>query len=134
MAINTRSDSFAPNCHILDPMATKFAGDGRIGPEGRIVVPAEVRRHLGLAAGDKVRFVMYDDGRVELITPRMMIEALWANNQTSSDVDSGQVIRDMRVADLAMAASSESDQEDLTDEADEPERRAKLLEMLGLSR
>jgi len=134
MAILKHIDNHVLNCHILETMASKITGDSRLSPEGRVVVPSEVRRHLGLACGDRVRFVMFEDGRVELITPRMMVEALWANNHAGDDVDSGEVIRRMRNADQVTAALAESEQTlDMADEADEPQRTAAVLAALGLS-
>jgi hypothetical protein len=77
---------------------------------------------------------MFEDGRVELITPRMMVESLWANNHADADVDSGEAIRRMRDADHVSAALSESEQTaDIADEADEPQRTAAVLNTLGLS-
>lgn len=32
--------------------------------DGQLTLPDDVRRHLGLAAGDRVAFVIEDDGRV----------------------------------------------------------------------
>ena len=134
MTILNQIDNSRMNCHILTHMASKITGDSRLSPEGRVVVPSEVRRHLGLAAGDRVRFIMFEDGRVELITPRMMVESLWANNHADTDVDSGDVIRRVRDADHASAALSESEQTaDTADEADEPQRTAAVLAALGLS-
>ena len=38
----------------------------RIASKGRITIPAEVRRYFGLATGDKVVFIIGDDGvRIE---------------------------------------------------------------------
>jgi AbrB family looped-hinge helix DNA binding protein len=37
-----------------------------ITSKGQITVPAEVRRRLGLTAGDKMAFVMEDDGTVRV--------------------------------------------------------------------
>jgi len=134
LAILNLIDNSRTDCHILGHMAAKITGDSRLSPEGRVVVPSEVRRHLGLAAGDRVRFIMFEDGRVELITPRMMVESLWANNHADADVDSGEVIRRMRDADHVSAALSESEQTaDIADEADEPQRTAAVLTTLGLS-
>ena len=134
MSILNPIDNSRLNCHILGHMASKITGDSRLSPEGRVVVPSEVRRHLGLAAGDRVRFIMFEDGRVELITPRMMVESLWANNLADADVDSGEVIRQMRDADNVSAALSESEQTaDIADEADELLRTAAALTALGLS-
>ena len=33
---------------------------------GRIVIPPEVRKHLGIEQGDKILFVLSEDGQVEL--------------------------------------------------------------------
>jgi len=34
--------------------------------EGQITIPAEVRERLGLAAGDKLAFVIGDEGQIEV--------------------------------------------------------------------
>ncbi len=38
--------------------------------KGQVTIPAEVRRHLGVAQGDKLSFVISDAGAVELKTTR----------------------------------------------------------------
>lgn len=38
--------------------------------KGQVTIPAEVRRHLGLAQGDKLSFVIADDGSIELKSPK----------------------------------------------------------------
>jgi AbrB family looped-hinge helix DNA binding protein len=35
-----------------------------------VTIPAEVRKHLGVEQGDKLSFVIADDGRIELRAPR----------------------------------------------------------------
>ena len=55
-------------------------------------------------------------------------------NHAGDDVDSGDVVRQMRDADQVAAALSESEQAaDIADEADEPQRTAAVLAALGLS-
>ena len=38
--------------------------------KGRVTIPAEVRRHLGLKPRDKIAFVIEDEGEVRLKVPR----------------------------------------------------------------
>ncbi len=45
----------------------------RLGPGGRIVIPAEYRRALGLKPGDDLILVL-DDGELRLMTLRRAIE------------------------------------------------------------
>ena len=37
--------------------------------KGQVTIPAEVRKQLGIARGDKVTFVIEDEGRIELRAP-----------------------------------------------------------------
>jgi AbrB family looped-hinge helix DNA binding protein len=37
-----------------------------VSSKGQVVIPAEVRKHLGIEQGDKILFVLGDDGQVEL--------------------------------------------------------------------
>ncbi len=37
-----------------------------ITSKGQITIPAEVRKHLGVAQGDKLSFVIADDGTIEI--------------------------------------------------------------------
>ena len=38
--------------------------------KGQVTIPAEVRRHLGVGQGDKLSFVIADDGRIEVKAPK----------------------------------------------------------------
>lgn len=38
--------------------------------KGQVTIPVEVRKHLGIAMGDKVSFVIPDTGAIELHVPR----------------------------------------------------------------
>ena len=44
-----------------------------IGDGGRIVIPAEYRRNLGLKPGDEVILIL-EEGEVRLLTPRRAIQ------------------------------------------------------------
>ena len=41
-----------------------------ISSKGQITVPAEVRRHLGVGANEKVAFVIEEEGTVRLVAPQ----------------------------------------------------------------
>jgi AbrB family looped-hinge helix DNA binding protein len=41
-----------------------------VSSKGQVVIPAEVRKHLGLERGDKLLFVLEAEGRVVLQTPQ----------------------------------------------------------------
>lgn len=41
-----------------------------ITSKGQITIPAEVRRHLGVAKNDKIAFLLEPDGTVRLAAPR----------------------------------------------------------------
>jgi AbrB family looped-hinge helix DNA binding protein len=41
-----------------------------VSSKGRVVIPAEVRKHLGIEQGDKVLFVLDEQGRVSLRTSK----------------------------------------------------------------
>lgn len=45
-----------------------------INRDGRITIPASIRKRLGLQAGDKVFFVTHDDGRIEMRSSRLSLE------------------------------------------------------------
>ncbi|MDQ6604405.1 MAG: AbrB/MazE/SpoVT family DNA-binding domain-containing protein [Chloroflexota bacterium] len=37
--------------------------------KGQVTIPAEVRKRLGITAGDKLTFVIEDEGKIELRAP-----------------------------------------------------------------
>jgi AbrB family looped-hinge helix DNA binding protein len=82
----------------------------KLGPEGRVVIPASIRRHLGVGPGDNLRFVLHADGRVEIVSPQVLAEALWANNTGGDAVDSAELVRSVRSADREVSRRSESAQ------------------------
>jgi antitoxin PrlF len=41
-----------------------------VSSKGQVTVPAEVRKHLGIKEGDKLSFVIEEQGKVRVETPR----------------------------------------------------------------
>lgn len=121
--------------HIVSDVADPIVLVSRVSPEGRVVIPAEVRRQLGVGPGDLVQFVVQADGAIELATAKMLIEAVWANNRGGDRLDSTEAVRSDRLHDLAVEAAAEG-RIAAEAEADEPwheERETgRLLAALGL--
>lgn len=47
-----------------------------ISSKGQVTVPADVRRQLGVEAGDQITFVTTDDGKVEIQPVRYTLESV----------------------------------------------------------
>ena len=47
-----------------------------ISSKGQVTIPADVRRHLGVGAADKVAFVFVDEGKVELRPAEYTLESV----------------------------------------------------------
>lgn len=79
--------------------------EGKLNAEGRVVVPAPIRRALGLHAGDRVQFVLDDAGLVRLVTARQLRDRLWANNPSDAPaaVDVDHAVRTVRQQDDVQA-------------------------------
>ena len=75
-------------------MAERVELDTKVSPEGRVVIPIEVRRALEVAGGGRVRFVL-EDGQVSVVSSRTLAVALWANNHGG---DAGDSVADVRAA------------------------------------
>lgn len=50
--------------------------EAKVTSKGQITVPKDVRQHLGLKPGDRVRFVIEPDGRVRLMPAKRDISEL----------------------------------------------------------
>lgn len=77
-----------------------------VNPQGRVVVPVEVRRALGLGPGGRVQFVVEGD-QVRLVTPPMRAMALWAKNTGGDAGDSTADLRTYRMADQERTRAAE---------------------------
>jgi AbrB family looped-hinge helix DNA binding protein len=80
--------------------------ESKLSPEGRVSIPADIRRQLGLEPGDRVIFLTEDDGTVRLVTPRWLAEQAWAANTGGDAVDAVELVRSAR------AASTDPDRQD----------------------
>jgi AbrB family looped-hinge helix DNA binding protein len=78
-------------------MAERVELDTKVGPEGRVVIPIEIRRALEVAAGGRVRFIL-EDGQVRVVSPHTLAIALWANNHGGDAGDAGDSVADVRAA------------------------------------
>lgn len=50
--------------------------EARMSSKGQITLPKEIRDRLGLKQGDRVRFIIEDDGRVRLLPAKRDISEL----------------------------------------------------------
>lgn len=82
--------------------------DTKVTPEGRVLVPVDVRRFLGISAGDRVRFIV-DGSGVRLVSARSLAEELWAANEDAAKGDA--VNRDAANGDASNRDASNRDAE-----------------------
>src|SRR5674476_1457752 len=75
-------------------MVERVELDTKVSPEGRVVIPIEIRRALEVAGGGRVRFVL-EHGEVSVVSSRTLAIGLWANNQAG---DAGDSVADVRAA------------------------------------
>lgn len=68
--------------------------ESRVNSQGRVVIPAEVRKRLGIHGEGPVHFMVGPDDEVRLTTPEMLRFSMWANNHGG---DGGDSSMDMRV-------------------------------------
>ena len=69
--------------------------DGKVSPEGRVVIPADIRARLGISPGDHIQFIVDDDG-VRLVTARALAEQVWANNTGGDATDAVDLVHAAR--------------------------------------
>ncbi len=48
----------------------------RLTTKGRTTIPKDIRAHLGLSTGDKMRFLVEDDGRVVVLPVTLRLRDL----------------------------------------------------------
>jgi AbrB family looped-hinge helix DNA binding protein len=87
-------------------MTNRTEYDTKLSAEGRVVIPAEVRRMLGLEAGGRLLIVI-DGSDVRLVTPRLLAEQIWTNNQGGEGGDGGDSAIALRLHREADALASE---------------------------
>ncbi|MPZ24221.1 MAG: AbrB/MazE/SpoVT family DNA-binding domain-containing protein [Dehalococcoidia bacterium] len=62
----------ARTCHYHRVMATRKSNRVRVGPQGRIVIPAHIREAAGIKPGDTL-ILLEEDGQISLHTD----ESIW---------------------------------------------------------
>lgn len=109
--------------------------EGRLTPEGRVVVPAAVRRQLGAGPGDRLLFVSDEQGRVRLTTPHALAAEVWARNHGGDAGDAGRDVRDMRDEDVEkeLAADARQAEEARQDRRTDEQVTADLFRSLGVT-
>jgi hypothetical protein len=107
----------------------------KVSSEGRIVVPAEVRKELKLQAGDLVHFAFdADAGDWRIFTSRLLIDQLWANNTGGDAVNSTEIVRYERTHDqLVEEDAEERVAADAAQPWNEEAETQRLLTALGLA-
>lgn len=53
--------------------------ESTISSKGQVTIPIDVRRQLGLNAGDTITFVATDDGKVEIRPVRFTLESVFGS-------------------------------------------------------
>jgi len=104
----------------------------KMSPEGRVVIPAPIRKRLNIRPGDVVLFEVHEE-RVEIVSAAHLVDLMWANNAASGDIDSASLVRQERLGDqMAELAAEERDRQSSEEPYDAAEAAARLLSTLGL--
>lgn len=104
-----------------------------IGPKGRSVIPASVRREAGFAEGDEVVAIALGHGRVLLETAAAVRQRVWDAAPQGAAGNVSEDVRRMRLDDVAVsdAAAARRTGDEVGDEQSAA-RGAALLAKLGL--
>lgn len=79
-----------------------------VSSQGRVVLPAGLRKALDLHAGDTLNLSLEPDGVVRMVTARQLANNLWAAYADADEAPAGTAaahLRESRAADTARAAS-----------------------------
>jgi AbrB family looped-hinge helix DNA binding protein len=109
----------------------------RISSQGRLVLPAAVRRALDLHAGDTLSLSLDNEGVVRMVTARQLATNLWDAFATPEEEPMGTAaaeLREMRTADveLAEAKLAAISERRASVERSDDELTAELMADLGL--
>lgn len=114
-------------------MAHETSFDTTMSKEGRVVIPAELRRALGVKAGD-VLHLSLEGASLKVTTSHALMAEVWANNSGEPTGDAGADVRAFRDGDTALdnarhAALADTPADPLTEDALADD----LLSRLGLA-
>ena len=104
----------------------------RLSKESRLVIPANVRKHLDLSPGDVVAFLV-EGSAVRIVSSRALRTAVWANNRGGEAGDSTRDVREQRIRDQKADQDSAAAMEaaDHIDRRTEDEITADLMAQLA---
>ncbi|MDR1189215.1 MAG: AbrB/MazE/SpoVT family DNA-binding domain-containing protein [Bifidobacteriaceae bacterium] len=109
--------------------------DTKLGPGGRAVIPAPLRKHLGLRIGDRLHFQVVGTD-VRLATDDDLLKAVWEKNGGSGETATAQElsVADWRAEDATRAATRRErlDVAAAADQRDPHHGEDDLLDALGL--
>lgn len=89
---------------IMGPMVDVAEFHATLSSQGRLVLPAELRRALDLHAGDVLSLTLDQEGVVRLVTARQLANRLWAAYADAEEAPVGTAakqLREMREAEAA---------------------------------
>jgi AbrB family looped-hinge helix DNA binding protein len=87
------------------PHMSRFSGTARLDERGRLVLPAEMRRRMGLRAGDEVRISEEADGALRVESRRAAARALIGLAGSSAE----SVVEELRAERRREAAAEDRD-------------------------
>lgn len=90
-------------CHIINNVS-ETGMESKISANGQATIPKRVREHLGLKAGDRVKFFLHPDGGAVLL-PKLKASAL--RGMLKSRLQRPVTIAEMSAA-IAEAASGDT--------------------------
>jgi AbrB family looped-hinge helix DNA binding protein len=87
-------------------MANKKHNEVRVGPQGRLVIPASIRRSMGIVPGD-ILLAREKDGQLVLEKPDQVLERL---KKTFANVPADVSLADELIAERREEARRESEE------------------------
>lgn len=120
---------------IIDSMVDVAEYHTKMSSQGRLVLPAGLRKALGLHAGDTLSLSLDQDGVVRMVTARQLADNLWSAYADEAPAGTAAAqLRELRDADVALAEAKHgaiSARRAAVDRS-EGELEAELLADLGL--
>jgi AbrB family looped-hinge helix DNA binding protein len=92
-------------CHNLTNMAEQRYNEITVGPQGRFVIPAKIRKEMGIVAGETL-IARLNAGQIVLEKPETVLARL---KTTFSNVSSDISLVDELIADRQDEASQEAE-------------------------
>lgn len=89
---------------MMAPMAEVAAFHTTVSSQGRVVLPAALRRALDLREGDTLNLSLDQDGVVRMATARQLANSLWDAYADAEEAPVGTAVaalREMRDADVS---------------------------------